>query len=55
MASVPPFYSSKTQDVFHICSNCPDGRKIDPEDRRSGTGGLQKCGECRQLSAKGSC
>jgi hypothetical protein len=55
MADTIPFYSAKNPDVFHICSNCSEGKKIDPADRRPGTGGLQKCGECRRLSAKGAC
>jgi len=35
---VPPYYS-ENQDVYHMCGNCTEGNNIEPENRRSGTGG----------------
>ena len=48
MATVPPFHS-KAQNApkqYHDDSACPEGNKIDPKHKVSGTGGYQQCPQC---------
>lgn len=47
-----PYYSISPEDreVYHDKSNCPDGERIKPENRRSGTGGRDHCKECPNVS-----
>jgi hypothetical protein len=42
-------YLPKYRDVFHDQDDCPDGKKIKPEYRQSGTPGKHRCDECIQL------
>ena len=35
------------RDVYHDLSECPDGRRILPANRRSGMGGRNKCDWCK--------
>ena len=35
------------RDVYHNRSECPDGRRIKPENRRAGKGGRPKCDWCK--------
>jgi hypothetical protein len=37
------------RDVYHDHNNCSDGLRIKPENRVSGTGGRNKCDECKTL------
>lgn len=37
------------RDVFHDHDDCPDGRRIEPQNRRSGTGGRPRCDACIRL------
>lgn len=46
-----PYYTiteekPKQRDVYHDQTNCSDGRRILPENKRSGTGNRPKCDEC---------
>ena len=36
--------------VYHNKSNCPDGERIKPENRRDGTDGRPLCQECPKVS-----
>jgi hypothetical protein len=42
-------YIPKHRDVFHDHDDCPDGKKIKPEHRQSGTAGKHRCDECINL------
>lgn len=44
-----PWYSIKAMDVHHDNTSCTEGNNIERQNRRSGTGGLPKCGHCRRL------
>jgi hypothetical protein len=53
-ADVPytsPYYSISREDhqVYHNKSNCPDGERIKPENRRDGTDGRPLCKECPKV------
>jgi hypothetical protein len=43
-----PYYSISPEDpeVYHDKSNCPDGERIKPENKRLGTDDRQKCKQC---------
>ena len=44
---VQPYHSAKQGAyVHHVCSNCTVGNNIEPENKRSGTGGKRKCMMC---------
>jgi hypothetical protein len=45
---VSPFYSIK-QDRHHNNDKCTEGNNIEPENRRSGTGGKPLCSRCATL------
>jgi hypothetical protein len=55
MVKVPPYhtnsaeYPPKHREVYHDHSNCPDGRRIEPQHRESGMGGKPRCKECIKL------
>ena len=38
------------RDVYHDNNQCPDGKRILPENKVSGTGNRAKCDECKTLS-----
>jgi hypothetical protein len=44
-------YRALAGDVYHIHLNCPVGRLIPDEWRRSGSGGLPLCPACRAREA----
>ena len=51
MSTVPyhtnsPEYPPKHREVYHDKDTCPDGKRIKPEHKESGTGGKQHCKEC---------
>jgi hypothetical protein len=35
--------------VYHDHDDCPDGKRIKPQHRSSGTGGKPRCTECIKL------
>jgi len=39
-------YPPKNREVHHNNEQCPEGKKIKPEHRESGTGGKPLCREC---------
>jgi hypothetical protein len=43
-----PWHSIK-QNVHHNNTDCPEGNNIEPENRRSGTGGKPLCDRCENL------
>ena len=54
MAKVAPYHTTKPEvpperDVYHDHDNCPDGKRILPQHRASGTGGRPRCKECIKL------
>ena len=57
MARVTAFYSIKESDgnAYHVCSNCVSGQNIKPENKRTGTGGLARCGVCDYLIDNDRC
>lgn len=48
MAKVSPFHAV-LRSVHHDNSDCTEGNNIEPENRRSGTGGKPKCDHCKRL------
>lgn len=46
------YYSISREDreVYHDKSNCPDGERIKPENKRYGTDNRPKCQECPKVS-----
>lgn len=51
MATVSPFHTSTDEEpaVYHDQSECPDGRRILPENKVWGTDGRRRCDECDKL------
>jgi hypothetical protein len=47
-----PYYSISPEDrqVYHDKSNCPDGERILPQNRRDGTDNRPHCRECPKVS-----
>ena len=39
-------YPPSHRDVYHNDSNCPNGKRIKPEHRVSGTGNRPRCKHC---------
>lgn len=52
MAKVAPFHSVKPNapQVYHNNDKCTEGNNIEPENKRSGTGGRPLCKHCDRLS-----
>jgi hypothetical protein len=56
MATVSPYhtnsaeYPPKHREVYHDKDTCPDGKRIEPKHRESGTGGKLHCKECDKVS-----
>jgi hypothetical protein len=51
---VAPYHTSRPEtggerDVYHDHNECPDGRRILPEHKRSGMAGRPRCKECIKL------
>lgn len=46
-----PYHSSNPSDpdVHHDHTNCPNGQQIPAANRRSGTGGFPRCGNCKRM------
>ena len=55
MPKTNPWYSIKTSDrnVYHNNTKCTEGDNIQPENRRSGTGGRPLCNHCERLNDRG--
>lgn len=51
MAKVGTYHSVDTNDpqVHHDHDDCTSGRNILPQNRRSGTGGYPRCGQCQRM------
>ncbi len=51
MAQTSPWHSTAPNDpkVHHDNTDCREGDNIQPENRKSGTGGHPKCKHCAQL------
>ncbi len=55
MAKVPTYhtdseeYPPRHRNVYHDHDDCPDGKRILPKHRKSGTGGKSRCDECIKL------
>lgn len=54
VAKVSPYHTiteekPEQRDVYHDHSDCPDGKRIKPENRRTGTAGRPRCDECKRL------
>lgn len=47
---VPPEYR-----VYHVCTGCGVGNRIESHNRRGGTGGLRMCSRCELLKKVGAC
>lgn len=45
------YYSIDPTDPrrYHDYLDCPNGQQIKPANRRSGDGGLPRCGSCQRL------
>jgi hypothetical protein len=52
MPLVSPYYSISPEDreVYHDKSNCPDGERIKPENKRYGKDNRDHCKECPKVS-----
>lgn len=46
-----PYYSSNPSDpdVYHDHSDCPEGQRIPPANRRNGTNNYPRCKHCTKL------
>lgn len=44
-----PEYPPEHRNVYHDHDDCRDGRRIQAQHRKSGTGGKQRCMECTRL------
>lgn len=55
MAKMEPFYGGKDTDFYYVRSNCPVGRGIEAQDRKTGTGGGRMCQRCQDLLLAGEC
>lgn len=52
MPKASPWHSIK-QDVHHDNTACTEGNNIEPQYRRSGTGGKPLCQHCARLGREG--
>ena len=57
MAKVLPYHTTTPEsgepgrrDVYHDNNACSDGRRILPQNKVAGTGGRNKCDECKTLA-----
>ena len=64
MAEVAPYHSDRTErtsdsdiKLYHVCTECPIGRRIPPSRRVYGEGqsGYRLCRACEYLRLKGKC
>ena len=55
MAEVSPYHTNSQEyppshrNVHHNHDDCPDGKRIMPKHRESGTGGKPLCDACKKL------
>jgi hypothetical protein len=42
-------YPPSHRNVYHDHSDCPDGKRIKAEHRKSGTANRPRCDECKKL------
>jgi hypothetical protein len=49
------YFSTQNTGVYHVCRNCPSGRRINPRNRTAGTGGGVLCANCSDLISSGEC
>jgi hypothetical protein len=55
MAKVSPYHTNSTEyqpehrNVHHDHDNCPDGKRIRPQNRLNGNGNKPRCRECIKL------
>ena len=54
MATVGAWHSINSK-WYHICTNCDAGAKIEPKNRREGTGGKTLCIRCKRLLSSKRC
>lgn len=52
MPKTSPWHSTK-QTVHHDNNTCKTGNNIEPENKRTGTGGKPLCQECKTLNQQG--
>ena len=52
MSKTSPWHSVKEQ-VHHDNTKCTEGNNIEPQNRRSGTGGKPLCKHCAELNRQG--
>lgn len=52
MSKTNPWHSIK-QQKHHNNTKCTEGNNIEPENRRSGTGGKPLCSHCSRLNSEG--
>ncbi len=52
MATCTPYHTTTPElhPRYHNKTTCPDGKRIKPEHRRSGTAGRPLCLECQKVS-----
>jgi hypothetical protein len=56
VATVPAYHTDSPENlpkhraVYHNKNTCPDGKRIKPEHRKSGTGGRRLCKVCPKVS-----
>jgi hypothetical protein len=55
MAKVAPYHTTtpeqeyRQRNVYHDLDDCPDGRRILRENRKSGMAGRPRCDACKDL------
>lgn len=55
MAKVAPYHTTTPEDqfgrrnVYHDHDNCPDGKRIRPQNKVQGTAGRPRYDECKKL------
>jgi hypothetical protein len=52
MSTTWPYYTVEPEEhpVYHDKENCPDGKRIKPENKRYGTDGRDHCKECPKVA-----
>ena len=52
---VDSFHSKKNPDVYHVCTDCTEGKDIEKKNKAFGKGGGRICNRCIKLIGKGGC
>ena len=47
--NAPKRYHDNASNRYHNNTDCPEGNKIKPKSKVSGTGGYQQCPQCARL------